>query len=1085
MWMIFLRVLCIAWMFVFIAFQPLVAQDPFQLTGANQDGQDPVQIFEEICFGDGIEIVDIDFEGVDAAVGTFTGGTPFVGLGEGIIMTTGFVNTEEGNIGADFDVEEIANVYNMSTATYPLEDLANSDIQFDVAVYRITFIPSSDSIRFNYVFASDEYLEFVCSPFNDVFGFFLEGPDESGNVVKRNLALVPGTDLPVSINTINNGESGADTSTAEEEYCTEPVGSLNYTHLFNLTTETPTYNGYTDVLMANSAVIPCQTYTIEMVIADIGDQLWDSGVFIEAHSFCSFGSPQAAVLATEKVLLVEGCDHPPLEVDLSELEETDFPITYTIAGTAENGVDFDSIGLSGEITFGTTNWELSLNTLSDTLSEGIEQLTVTLEAACFSQTYNICILDPLTIEGDAVGECSDDPFNLSVVADYDTDILPDDWATTFEFEWSDGQSGQSIEVFPTENTAYTVTYSSAFNEGCTAAFEVEVINPEGFIAQTLCMEDPGIAVNGTIYNFDQPVGTEILPGGSVNGCDSIIQIALTFYPNTIQLLDATIDEGETYFLGDDSFQAAGTYELIFSDQNGCDSLVVLNLDVNTFNATIIDTLIVGDEEEFCFDNAIFNTISSFQLFCDSDTLITESALDTNALCLGYTGIAPGIDTLCVEICDELGTCDTTFFNLYVFTNLLDAVDDFDTTALDQPILVDVLANDWTSATVLTDQYLVNQPAYGDAVLNDDGTITYTPAFAACLVEDQFSYAICNEIGCDTAVVYIWLDNAEDLCDGVWPGDVGDDGEVNQLDFWAVGLGFGSDGPQRPNATIEWIGQPMVDWGETITFIYEIDLKYADCNGDGAVNETDYEAIEQNWGLTHNLQANNYNFPTSNHPFFLGTPQVNQAGWLEIPLQLGTAEQPLKKFYGLSFEINLGTSGLDHFIEWEESWIGLPNTDYNYLYKKTAGKHSYMLVRNDQLGRAGYGPIAKLVIPNYTDAFDISITQIQLLQIDQNIYNLESVNSQVDMLSTSANTVSVNNKNIKVYPNPASHFVWVDWSETLAVASYQLLNVQGQILVGGAIQGSPFRINTTTLEPGVYFLQLQGTKGRHTIKLLIN
>jgi hypothetical protein len=128
--------------------------------------------------------------------------------------------------GADRPSNFVASVNNTSTASYPgLNTLANSDIIEDVAVYTITFVPTQDSILFRYVFASEEYPDFVCSPFNDVFGFFLTGPASNGSVQTTNLATIPGGTLPVSINSVNSGSAGNHFSVLPDEYCQGNLGS--------------------------------------------------------------------------------------------------------------------------------------------------------------------------------------------------------------------------------------------------------------------------------------------------------------------------------------------------------------------------------------------------------------------------------------------------------------------------------------------------------------------------------------------------------------------------------------------------------------------------------------------------------------------------------------------------------------------------------------------------------------------------------------------------------------------------------------------------------------------------------------------
>ena len=138
------------------------------------------------------------------------------------------------------------------------------------------FIPDADTVKFRYVFGSDEYPEFVCSSYNDVFGFFISGPRPGGgNYLQKNIALVPSTTLPVAINTVNPGVSagGNCTSLAYSAYYVDNDSGL-----------TIQYDGFTKVFTALAPVICNNKYHIKLAIADVGDEAYDSGVFLEARS---------------------------------------------------------------------------------------------------------------------------------------------------------------------------------------------------------------------------------------------------------------------------------------------------------------------------------------------------------------------------------------------------------------------------------------------------------------------------------------------------------------------------------------------------------------------------------------------------------------------------------------------------------------------------------------------------------------------------------------------------------------------------------------------------------------------------------
>ncbi|MBK6997630.1 MAG: choice-of-anchor L domain-containing protein [Lewinellaceae bacterium] len=90
--------------------------------------------------------------------------------------------------------------YGIGSSDGDLQSLTNGAL-FDLASIEFDFTPTQSPLTFEYVFASEEYCEYVNTQFNDVFGFFISGPGISGT---QNLAVVPSTNTPITINTINH-----------------------------------------------------------------------------------------------------------------------------------------------------------------------------------------------------------------------------------------------------------------------------------------------------------------------------------------------------------------------------------------------------------------------------------------------------------------------------------------------------------------------------------------------------------------------------------------------------------------------------------------------------------------------------------------------------------------------------------------------------------------------------------------------------------------------------------------------------------------------------------------------------------------
>ena len=252
-------------------------------------------------------------------------------------------------------------------------------------------MPIADTIRFRYVFGSEEYPEYISS-YNDVFGFFVTGPKPSGgNYTNQNIAIVPGTtNTPVSIYNINNGSNN-----------TGPCVNCQY-YVDNSSGLTIEFDGMTTVLTAWAVVIPCQTYHIKLAIGDAGDHAFDSGVFLEANSFSTsavqISADYSVVGGLDKC--VEGCNSAIITAKIPKIQSTDYVVYIdSMWGTATNGVDFPFIADSIVVPAGQISASISLIPTADGITEGIEDWNLVFNTSpCTIDTVNIPILDytPIT-----------------------------------------------------------------------------------------------------------------------------------------------------------------------------------------------------------------------------------------------------------------------------------------------------------------------------------------------------------------------------------------------------------------------------------------------------------------------------------------------------------------------------------------------------------------------------------------------------------------------------------------------------------------------------------------------------------------
>lgn len=215
------------------------------------------------------------------AFGFFEDNAERIGMKKGLLMTTGGISLmTAANTGFGFSGRnsKYVNGKPISESTFPELSrlLKDQPPTFDACVIELDIVPTSDTLSFNYVFGSEEYDEYVGSKFNDVFGFFISGKGITGD---RNLAVLPGTDIPVSINTINDGhpENNSVQKSNPSFYVRNTDGHIAIE-----------YDGLTRLMEIRQPVTAYETYHIKMAIADVADDALDSGVFIEGQSFISY-----------------------------------------------------------------------------------------------------------------------------------------------------------------------------------------------------------------------------------------------------------------------------------------------------------------------------------------------------------------------------------------------------------------------------------------------------------------------------------------------------------------------------------------------------------------------------------------------------------------------------------------------------------------------------------------------------------------------------------------------------------------------------------------------------------------------------
>ena len=205
--------------------------------------------------GQGVTVSNISFKGVNHAAGTFSGGTSIIGFEDGIVLSSGKIASIMGP-----NTSPSISTANNMPGDPDVAALIPGYWAYDATVLEFDFVPAGNKIIFEYVFGSEEYLEWVGTAFNDVFGFYING---------INQALIPGTKIPVSINNVNH--------LSNKGYFINNTAAVLNTQMDGLTT----------VLKVTADVNPNESNHIKLVIADAGDFIYDSWVLLRAESFVS------------------------------------------------------------------------------------------------------------------------------------------------------------------------------------------------------------------------------------------------------------------------------------------------------------------------------------------------------------------------------------------------------------------------------------------------------------------------------------------------------------------------------------------------------------------------------------------------------------------------------------------------------------------------------------------------------------------------------------------------------------------------------------------------------------------------------
>jgi hypothetical protein len=460
----------------------------------------------QTLLGPGVTYANATFTGLPAQLGQMTGNTDVnFQIAEGVVIGCSdaqdvvlnyFGTAITPNIAGDPDLLAVANsVPPLIGQGFTVGSVNN------IAALEFDFVAVGDSLNFNYIFGSDEYLQWVNSQFNDVFAFFLSGPGITGPYASPaafpggavNIAIVPESNpaLPITISSVNN--------VLNSDYYVDNGPGLIPINL----------NGFTVKIAAQYDLTCGETYHIRLAIANGSDQALKSDVIIEAGSFTT-GTDNAGIsssvidpapnLPPNSVL--EGCVNGQVTFNFPDCLAQGDTVNLIFGGTATYLEDYHTNGVT-QFVVADTSFVIDIIPILDNITEGTETIIISCSYLCEGACDSVSISATLDLL-DYVGFSALPIDDLLICPSTSQTVSPNPqggWMP-YTFSWSNGQAGPS-QIF---NQGSAGTYSYTFTDYCGSTFTDDFVITEppifGFAsAQDLCA---GIASEILVYGGLQP-----------------------------------------------------------------------------------------------------------------------------------------------------------------------------------------------------------------------------------------------------------------------------------------------------------------------------------------------------------------------------------------------------------------------------------------------------------------------------------------------------------------------------------------------------------------------------------------------------
>jgi hypothetical protein len=693
---------------------------------------------------------------------------------------------------------------------------------------------------------------------------------------------------------------------------------------------------------------------------------------------------------------------------------------------------------------------------------------------------------------------------------------------SYSWDFGDGSqanvAGQSIcHVYPMSGT-FDVALETIDADGCVSTFSVPVTYSEEFVGSLAVALDDTIACNGTLggigpqvsggsgdYSFQwepaatvsdptvqSPLITASFPQwitvsvtDNETGCTA--SDSLYFYPNiqtnaTVELCsgtaELTLDPGSMVY----SWSAEDP------DGNPIDMSGVTG---NSFTATELGTYTVMTYYSGC--NQV---VHEFEVVVGLEVFLPDTVYTCSGVCAGTaTAIATGgtppytyfwptnafTIAMNTSLCAGIGTVEVWDAN--------GCMGSADVVVMEHPVQEFSIADSSSSFIMMNDVgygiCLWATPGFSPYVWSNGSMgqficISHTPSSP---MQDWLAYVMATDsLGCSYLDSFLF--EFPFWGDDVWPGDVSYDGVANNTDMLYLGLSFGYSDFERPQASLDWTGQPSLDWNMFISGV-NANPKHADTDGNGTVNFADTIAISQNYGQTHGKTENalDGSIPALWVEAVQDTVAPGQG--IHATVHLGSASQPVDSLHGIAFTLTFNdmlVNDAAFSIDFSGNALGTVGSDVMTLQKLFLpnGEVDVAVTRTTRQNWGGYGPLATFHIVT-TDNLSgihelrIGVSGITAITAREFPVELASVPDTVIIDPDHVGIGETFGSSLRVWPNPSSGIFRIEGLHGAEMV--EVMDATGRTISRRSTNGpDALSIDLSEQPDGLYLLRLTGRDG---------